>query len=148
MIVVRRATQGDADRVHYLIEKLESPKVLPVEPFRLVYYKNLADPDIIYLVVEIEGTVAAFGSLIFSTPLHSAKPVAEIQELIVDERSRGKSIGVQLVNAMMMLARDRHCCCLEVISPRLSKRAHHFYSKHGFMLTHYKLIMNMEFIAE
>jgi GNAT superfamily N-acetyltransferase len=148
MITIRRATQGDADRVHILMEKLDGTKAMPIDSFRKVYYHNLEDPDIIYLAVEIDGTVAAFGSLCFSLPLHTGKPVAEIQELIVDERSRGKSIGAQLVNAMMLLARDRHCCCLEVASHRLNKRSHLFYGKHGFALTQYKLTMNMEFTTD
>lgn len=145
MVTIRRAAERDVDRVHFLIEKLETPKIIPIEPFRQAYYNNLQDSNIAYLVVEIDGIVAAFSSLVFSTPLHLLKPVAEIQEIVVDERNRGKSIGAQLLNAMMLLARDRHCCCLEVVSHRLSKNAHHFYAKHGFMLTHYKLTMNMDF---
>lgn len=148
MITVRRAAEGDADRVHSLIEKLEAPRIFHIDNFRQVYYKNLSDPNTIYLVVEADGAIAAFGSISFYTPLHYCLPVAEIRELVVDERDRGKSIGARLVNAMMLLARDRGCCCLEVVSHRLSKRAHHFFAKHGFILTHYKLTMNIDFKAD
>jgi PhnO protein len=74
--------------------------------------------------------------------------VAEIVELIVDDHSRGRSVGAQLVNAIMLLARDRGCCCLEVSSNRVRRRAHRFYARHGFMMTHYKLSMKMDFMAE
>jgi (aminoalkyl)phosphonate N-acetyltransferase len=147
MITVRRANEWDADRVRSLIEKLEAPQVFSAEQFRQVYCANLADPNIIYLVVEIDGVVAAFSSLRFSIPLRFCRPAAEIGELVVDERERGKSVGAQLVNAMMLLARDRGCCCLEVVSHRLSKRAHHFFAKHGFILSHYKLTMDIDFKA-
>lgn len=148
MISVRRASGDDAVYVHRLIEKMETPRTLPIDQFRQVYLKNLSDPGLIYIVVEFDGTVAAFGSLSFSTPLHYCQPVAKIEELAVDERGRGKSIGAQLINAMMLLARDRGCCCLEVDSHRMSKWSHRFYAKHGFILSHYKLTMNIDFKAD
>jgi PhnO protein len=148
MLTLRRAGEDDAESVHHLIGRLEESEQFPYEPFLQTYLKNLRDPDIIYLVAEDEGDVIAFGSLAFSAPLHHTAPVAEIIELIVDDRSRGRSVGAQLVNAMMLLARDRGCCCLEVASNRVRKRAHHFYARHGFMMTHYKLTLKMGFRAE
>jgi PhnO protein len=133
MLTLRRANENDAERVHYLIGRLEEPEQFAYEPFRQTYLKNLYDPDIVYLVAEDADAVVAFGSLAFSMPLHHSAPVAEIVELIVDDRSRGKSVGAQLV---------------KVASNRIRKRAHHFYARHGFMMTHYKLTMNMDFKAD
>ena len=143
MQMIRRAGDKDAERVHQLIEKLETPQLFPLEPFVEKYIRNLDNPNLIYLVAETDSTIIAFGSLQISEPLHHEQPVAEIVELIVDERSRGKSVGAQMVNAMLLLARDRGCCCMEVTSNRMRRRAHRFYAKHGFMMTHYKLTMNM-----
>lgn len=148
MLTLRCAGEHDAERVHYLIGRLEEPEQFAFEPFRQNYLQNLNDADIVYLVAEDGEGIIAFGSLMFSTPLHHTAPVAEIVELIVDDRSRGKSVGAQLVNALMLLARDRGCCRLEVSSNRIRKRAHHFYARHGFMMTHYKLTMNMDFKAD
>lgn len=148
MIAVRRASAEDADQVQRLVEKMEIRDGLPEGQFLQVYLNNLSDPNMIYLVVTIDGVVVAFGSLVFGMPLHYCKPVARIQELVVDEHSRGKSVGAQLVNAMMLVARDRGCCRLEADTHRSDKSTHRFFSKHGFFMTHFKLTMNIEFKIE
>jgi (aminoalkyl)phosphonate N-acetyltransferase len=145
MLTIRRANEMDLVAVHRLMEKLEEPQKFPVEAFQKTYQQNLADPGTVYLVAEqSEGTeIVAFGSLAFHTPLHHAGPVAEVVELVVDEPCRGQSIGEQLINAMLMLARDRDCCVLEVDSNRMRDRAHQFYLRHGFDMTHCKLTMDL-----
>jgi PhnO protein len=145
MITIRRATSGDADCVYKLVGMIDSSYINSIDHFRQAYYKNLENPELIYLVAEINGSVAAFSSLSFITPLHRNKQVAEIHEIIVDECGRGKSLGAQLLNAMMLLARDRNCCCLEVTCPRSSKRTHRFFAKHGMQLSRYLFSMNIEF---
>lgn len=145
MIAVRRAAAEDAGAVQRLLESIHAPGPLQEGLFRQVFLGNIADPGSVCIVVTLDGAVAAFGSLSFVTPLCCCKPVARIQELAVDEACRGRNVGAQLVNAMMLTARDRGCCRLEADTERSDKWSHKFFSKHGFLLTHFKLTMNIEF---
>lgn len=139
MTAIRHATATDAQEVHRLIELLETPQRFAYEPFCQNYRKNLANPDIAYFIAEEDGRVLAFGSLQFSTPLHHDRPVAEIVELVVDDACRGGGVGARMVAAMEELAHVRGCCSLELSTNRVRRRAHLFYYRAGFQLTHYRL---------
>jgi PhnO protein len=148
MISVRRAAPDDAERVRDLVERAERSGSLPMDRFRQVYLENLADRSLACIVVASGDDIAAFGAVRFGMPLHCCKPVATVQEFVLDERCRGKGVAARLVGAMMLLARDRGCVSLEVDSPRASKWSHRFFEKQGFVFTHYKLAMNIGFAAE
>ncbi len=141
MAIVRPATEYDAPHVHRLIELLETPKKYDFALFSHKYMNNLADPAIVYLVAEAEGSVCAFGSLQFSSPLHHEGPVAEIVELVVEEGFRGAGVGAAMVDKMAALARARGCYFLELSTNRMRERAHRFYEQQGFRLTHYRFTM-------
>ncbi len=141
MTTIRCATEQDAPHVHRLIELLEAPQKYDFERFSHKYRSSLTDPSITYLVAEAEGAVCAFGSLLFSSPLHHEGPVAEIVELVVEEGCRGAGVGAAMVEEMAAQARARGCCILELSTNRARERAHRFYERQGFRLTHYRFTM-------
>lgn len=143
MIIIRRASEGDADKVHGLLGQPDYSKMPHLDRFREIFYRNLYDPDIIFLVAEIDGGVVGFGSLYLSMQLQHCKPVAEIRDLAVNDHAHNMSVGAQLVNAMLLLARDRDCSCLEAYTERACKKSHQFFAKHGFTFTHFKLTLDM-----
>ncbi|HEX2950845.1 MAG TPA: GNAT family N-acetyltransferase [Armatimonadota bacterium] len=148
MITVRRAAPDDAKRVHNLMEKADQPGTLPFDSFREIYLDTLADKNQACVVVTVDTAVTAFGTVRFNMLLHRCKPVATVQEFVVDERRRGKGVAARLISAMMLLARDRGCVSLEVDSPRASKQSHRFFEKQGFAFTHYKLAMTIGLAAD
>jgi PhnO protein len=143
MLIIRRAAQTDMDAVRRLIEALESPHAFPAEPFRKNYMQSLTDPGLTCLVARDADGVAAFGSMRVTSPLHHTGPVAEVVELIVDERRRGNGIGARLIGELLALARWEGCCVMEIASNRARKRAHQFYTRLGFVITHVKLTMDL-----
>jgi hypothetical protein len=148
MISARRATSGDAGWLRFLIEQRDASCQFSADHFNIVFMNNLSNPDLVYIVVDLDGIPAAFGSLSFGIPLHTCKPVAKVQDFLIEERGLGKAIGAHLVNAMMLSARDRNCCRLEVDCGRLDKWSQRFFALHGFLMTHYKLSLNIDFKAE
>jgi (aminoalkyl)phosphonate N-acetyltransferase len=143
VVTIRPANGQDARRVHALIESLEEGQRFEFGPFRQKYMQNLRDPSLVYLVADDGGDAVAFGSLAFLSPLHHAEPVAEIVELIVDEAFRGQAVGERLVAEMKARAAGRGCGTLEVASNLARQRAHRFYARLGFKMTHCKLTMAM-----
>ena len=81
------------------------------------------------LVVEDDDGVVGLISFSFNQALRYAGEYCQIEELIVDPRGRGKSLGVLLVKSAIEAARDRGC--LEIgLYAREETRA--FYEKLGF----------------
>ena len=144
MTTIRRAAEQDAREVHRLIELLESPQKFQFERFHQKYLAKLADPNVVYLVAEGEGDLASFGSMQFTDPLHHEGPVAEIMELVVDERCRGGGLGARMIAAMKELACQRGCCILELSTNRVRRQAHRFYLRQGFMMTHLRFTMALD----
>lgn len=131
------------EAVRLLIEALEKPQEFPAEPFLKNYIRNLNDRNLTCLVAKADGNVVAFGSLRMTTPLHHEGPVAEIVELIVNEGHRGSGIGERLIDEMLALAREEGCCMIELASNCTRQRAHRFYTRLGFAITHVKLTMDL-----
>ena len=81
------------------------------------------------LVVEDADGVVGLISFSFNQALRYAGEYCQIEELIVDPRGRGKSLGVLLVKSAIQAARERGC--LEIgLYAREETRA--FYEKLGF----------------
>lgn len=148
MITVRRAAPEDAEQVRDLMEKAAQAGSLPLDRFGQIYLDTLADNNQISVIVDVDAAVAAFGTVRFNMLLHRCKPSASIQDFVVNERCRGKGVAARLINAMMLLARDKGCVSMEVDSPRASKWSHRFFEKQGFVFTHYKLAMNIGFTVD
>ncbi len=138
--IIRKALSGEVTAVYDLICLLKD-KTMPLGAFERIYIKNLADPMISYFVAEVDGRIIGFISLHIQHLLHHSAPIAEVQELVIDESFRNLKIGVQLLNAVEKVSRNFQCELIEVSSNNKRIHAHRFYEKNGFVNTHMKLMM-------
>ncbi len=92
MIEIREAEAEDRDAVARLIEQLEE-RAIDREAFNAVYQENLNNPQIVYQIALSEGKIRGFVSVHVQKLLHHTAPIAEIQELVVDEKCRGQGVG-------------------------------------------------------
>jgi GNAT superfamily N-acetyltransferase len=65
------------------------------------------------------------------TAAHPA-PSALIDEVVVDERMRGRGVGRKLIEAAVSEARRMGCCEIEVSTERSNGAARRFYAECGF----------------
>lgn len=141
MPTLRRAEPQDLEIIHDMLSDLEQTE-LPLEAFRGVFLRNIADPDHLYLVAINEaGLVVGHLSLHTQWLLHHAGRVAEIQEMYVSAEYRGAGIGDHLLNKAIKWAEDIKCVLVEVTANVSRTRTHDFYSAHGFVRTHYKFTL-------
>jgi PhnO protein len=134
---VRRAVLADADQVYTFICELEG-HVLDQVIFKKYFEANLAFVNNIYLIAGEAGQACGFLSCHGQTLLHHSGPVYEIQELFVTEGRRNNGIGELLLEHLYDELSGRDFAMLEVASNKKREGAHRFYTRNGFIPSHFK----------
>jgi len=132
MIQTRECRAEDFDSVVVLLGQLWPGKQLDPVALRRVYDRSLASDQQLYLCVESGKRVVGFGSLSIKSNLWSEALVGYVDEMVVDEAHRGRGIGKQILDCLILWARERGCNRIELDSAFHRKDAHAFYERQGF----------------
>ena len=123
------ANQELLDALTALLPQL-NPKLKPLTMERLSTV--IGDPATTLLVARYDARiVGAAAVLVYATP---AFVKARIEDVVVDENSRGKGVGEALVRRCMEVARERGAEIVELQSARWRKVANRLYPRLGFQL--------------
>ena len=123
------ATQQLLEALTALLPQL-NPKLKPLTMERLS--SVISDPATTLLVVsDGVGIVGAAAVLVYATP---AFVKARIEDVVVDEHSRGKGVGEALVRRCIEVARERGAEIVELQSARWREVANRLYPRMGFQL--------------
>ena len=123
------ATQELLEALTALLPQL-NPKLKPLTMERLS--SVISDPATTLLVVSDGGRiVGAAAVLVYATP---AFVKARIEDVVVDENSRGKGVGDALVRRCIEVARERGAEIVELQSARWREVANRLYPRLGFQL--------------
>src|SRR6266851_533195 len=107
-----------------------NPQLKPLTMERLA--RVIGDPATTLLVVRDDSRiVGAAAVLVYATP---AFVKARIEDVVVDEHSRGKGVGEALVRRCLEVARERSAEIVELQSARWRKVANRLYPRLGFQL--------------
>jgi GNAT superfamily N-acetyltransferase len=136
--VIRPARPQDAEALAALLSQLGC--LFPRAEVEPVLVELLGESAHHVLVAEEDGRVVGYVNANFRPQLHHLAPVGTIDELVVDEASRGRRIGERLVEAVLEEARRRGADTVEVTTHERRKRAHNFYKRCGFEATSVKLV--------
>jgi GNAT superfamily N-acetyltransferase len=127
--VATEATQELVDSLTSLLPQL-NPELKPVTMERLS--RVIDDPATTLLVVRDDGRmVGAAAVLVYATPAYVK---ARIEDVVVDEHSRGKGVGEALVRRCLEVARERGAEVVELQSARWREVANRLYPRLGFQL--------------
>ena len=140
MIQIREAKAEDQNEVARLIEQLEEAPVHR-EALNAVYQENLNNPQIAYQIALSEGKICGFVSVHIQKLLHHPAPIAEIQELVVDEKCRGQGVGKLLFGKAKEIAAKAGCPQLECACNQRRTASHVFYKKQGMTCRHFKFTL-------
>ena len=138
-LLIRDAVETDAPVIYSFLCTLEEA-LLDQTAFRAVFLRNLADPDVYYLVAEREGEVIGFISCHVQYLLHHTGKVGEIQELFVQPNARGQRVGHQLLANLMAQLVLENIVNLEVTTNQKRQDTIRFYERESFNLSHVKLV--------
>lgn len=130
-MIIRPATQGDAERVWELLGQMGALFVPNRDAFDRNYPTLIDSPDELLLVAEADGEVVGYALTVFSTLLYTNGLSAQLQELVVDESKRQKGTGRALVKAVEAECIDRHAAQLVVAT----RRAAGFYDRLGYYIS-------------
>jgi len=123
------ATQELLEALTALLPQL-NPKLKPLTMERLS--SVISDPATTLLVVSDGGRiVGAAAVLVYATP---AFVKARIEDVVVDEHSRGQGVGEALVRRCIEVARERGAEIVELQSARWREVANRLYPRMGFQL--------------
>lgn len=144
---IRKARIRDLEPIYGFICQLEKV-IFNKNSFRRIFLKNLSAGNIFYYIAENTGKssekkIAGFISIYIQSELHHCAKVAEIMELFVDEKFRGREIGTALLDAALKTAGINNCDIIEVAANTKRKEAHRFYKKKNFKRTHFKFTMKL-----
>ena len=95
---------------------------------------ELSQPDVIFLIVELENFPVGYAQLILSSTdeaIHGARPL-EIRRIYSSHEYIGKGIGKELMQAAINEARQQDCDCIWLGVWEKNQRAIDFYKKWGF----------------
>ena len=123
------ATQELLEALTALLPQL-NPKLKPLTMERLS--SVISDPATTLLVVsDGVGIVGAAAVLVYTTP---AFVKARIEDVVVEEHSRGQGVGEALVSRCIEVARERGAEIVELQSARWREVANRLYPRMGFQL--------------
>ena len=135
-LAFRPAKKNDIPLILGLLYELGRPKPekdSDVDTFRNLVKKQISDSDKIILVAEINDVnIVGMVSVIFLPRLNQKSYEMYIPELIVIEKYQKKGIGAKIINACILLAKEKKCYRIRLESGILRKDAHQFYKNLGF----------------
>ncbi len=97
--------------------------------------KELADPNSIFLVAEIEGRDVGYAKLLIDNiePGITAKRPIELSRLYSRQEFLGKGVGQKLMDECFAIAKNLNCDVMWLGVWEYNPRARKFYEKQGFV---------------
>ncbi len=127
---IRRAHEGDCERVHPLLEQLmRSDRARR----RAAWSEALGDPGYAAWVAEADGRPVGFIDLFVLADVGHGASIAVINNLVVDAGGRGRGIGRSLVRHAAQHCRERGVVEAHVWTDRDNAPAIRLYTACGFV---------------
>lgn len=144
-ISIRRGQSEDASAVFALARQFQTGREsITRDEFFVAFHNVLRHRDQeanVLFVAEIDGKVVGYSLLTVSRLLHAPGLTAHLQEIVVDEASRGNSVGDRLMQANEHYCMGRGARQLSASTSRMGS----FYNHRGFevMGEHYRKILDL-----
>lgn len=139
--MIRYAKKEDVKSIYELICQLED-KTFDYSAFEMIYLNLFEDSNHHFLVNEDDG-IDGLCHFYISYHLHHCDKVADIMELIVDEKKRSEGIGKKLLDYTKQIAKENDCEQIELDTNQKRKGAHKFYEREGLVNDHYNFVMKL-----
>lgn len=125
---------GDLDALLRLYEQLSVSNAGADQTRAEAELRTILQRDgMVLLVCEAGGRVIGTVTLVIMPNLtHNSRPWAQVENMVVEGRSRGNGVGRQLLQECLRLAREADCYKLQLQSAEGRTEAHRFYERLGF----------------
>jgi GNAT superfamily N-acetyltransferase len=117
--LVRPAVAGDAATIVSLVQSLAVYEKEPVSTVHLTEADVLRDgfrdsPRFEVLLAELNGTAVGFALFFHNYSTWLGKPGLHLEDLYVEEKSRGHGLGLDLMRELARIADERGCARFEL----------------------------------
>lgn len=135
-MIIEKLKMEDIEALLKLYEELVPFEMLlknSLETSVEIYKEILKDKKYLILTAKEEGKV--IGSVLgicCKSIATGKKPFLVIEDVIVDEKVRGKGIGKKLIKAIEDFGKENNCVYGILVSSGFRKEAHKFYESLGF----------------
>lgn len=138
LMQVRVATAGDEEQIIELLKEFmtfEKAELLTDSGFKDMFKAVLNNPaGIFFIIAEIEGKAVGMATLVFRFSTWQGKMVVTIDDVYVRQEARHCGVATALLNQAFMLAKDRGCPRVDLITEIDNYPAQELYKKMGFTL--------------
>jgi GNAT superfamily N-acetyltransferase len=99
-----------------------------------IQFNELSQPDVIFLVAEIEDMPIGYAQLVLDSEDEAIKRInpLEIRRIYASQEYLGQGVGKELMKVTISEARQRGCDCVWLGVWEKNQRAIDFYKKWGF----------------
>lgn len=123
----------DFEQIYPLLKQLWPRNNFQKEKLREIFVASIDRDHHVYINYKYKGNkIVGFCSMSIKRNLTQQGALAQIEELVVDEKYRKKGIGKKLITEIVLIARFRGCKRIELDAHFDSKKAHQFYEDLGF----------------
>ena len=141
---IRDATEADLPRVVELLqqeslgqERREDPGPPLPDAYRRAFRDIASDPRQRLLVAEVDGSVVGtFAFIVIPNLSYRGRPVAQVENVVVDEPWRGRGVGEAMMRWAIEEATRAGCFRIQLTSNKAREDAHRFYRRLGFASSH------------
>jgi GNAT superfamily N-acetyltransferase len=131
-LIVRRAVPADASVVEALYRQLVSNPAVAVLPERVAQLAD--DPNTALLVCERDGHVVGTALVaLCADVMFRQQPFAVVENVVVDEPTRGVGVGTAIVRAIEDFACRADCSKIILLSATKNEAAHRLFERVGFV---------------
>ena len=134
-ILIRNSTPEDLDAVFSLLQQLWPNRQLNKELLGQAFLNSFDIEGHIIRLACNGNEVVGLCALSIRNNLYAQGLLANIDELVIDEKYRGKGIGKLMLDDVTLIASKNNCAFLELESAFHRVDAHRFYEKEGFEKT-------------
>ena len=131
-ISIRECVISDAEAVIDLLPQLWPDQTLDRRMLAETFQAAMNSPRQKYLCATLESKIVGFCSVSIKYSLWRQRPLAHVDELVVDSCFRSHGIGTELLERASELAVSMECDRIELDSALHRRDAHRFYEQMGF----------------
>lgn len=142
-ILIRNSKAEDFGDVHVLLKQLWPGRKINSSALKESFQKSLELASPIIRVACYPDKLVGLCSLSIRNNLKAEGNLANIDELVVDEKMRSQEIGKLLLEDAEAIARQHGCRSLGLESSFHREDAHRFYIKNGYEKQGYYIIRNL-----
>jgi len=140
---IRKAKKSDFKEVFRLLKQLFSKDRIFPKKTKEIYLRLLKDKNSIELILENQGKIIGYSSVVFREDIQNQAKVGYLSELIIDEEERGKGYGAKFLKLTIKSIKNSGAREIHFSSTFKRKKAHKFYESLGFKKTAYFFWKNL-----